>query len=166
MKVLFHWKGHHYQDNNVKDRRVAYPIHEEGRIYGYFDGASQRGINGARIVFHLSRSHIIKITVGLGRGNGLKAEMLAIRSLLWFARWRGFKSLIIYGDSQVIVNLFSGKHLINEILLDHWMLEIRGICNYFDDISCQHIYREANREADNLSKLVLGPWMASLDIPI
>lgn len=57
----------------------------------------------------------------------------------------------------MIVNWFIGKHGINEILLEHWMEEIPNIIKYFDEISCQRIYREANWEADKLSKLAVGP---------
>lgn len=108
-------------------------------------------------MLHLSKSHCFKITVALGCGNGLKAELLALRSLIWFACRRGCKSITIFGDSQVIVNWFIGKHGINEILLEHWMEEIPNIIKYFDEISCQRIYREANWEADKLSKLAVGP---------
>lgn len=38
------------------------------------------------------------------------------------------------------------------------MEEVRRISEHFDAITCQRIFREANTEADLLSKQALGPF--------
>lgn len=130
---------------------------EEGSIYGFFDGASQLGICGAGVLFSIQQNHIIKIMISLGSGNGLKAKILVLRCLLWYARRRGFLSLTIFGDSQVTVNWYNGIHNISAITLDPWLEEIRSLSASFVLIECHHIYREANVVADQLSKEALGP---------
>lgn len=141
----------------VKKRRVIHPRLEEGVIYGFFDGTSQLGMCGAGVLFCIRNNHSIRIMVSLGSGNGLKAEILALRCLLWFARRRGFLSLTIFGNCQVTVNWFNAKHNINAITLEPWTEEIRSLSASFDSIIYHHIYREANAVTDQLSKVALGP---------
>lgn len=156
-KVLFHWNGQHTETRVTKIRRVLNPRMVEDVTHGFFDGASQQGICGAGVLFCIHHNHNIKVTACLGNGNGLKAELLALRCLLWYACRRGFQSLNIYGDSQVAINWFNGQFNINAISLEPWMDEIRSLTACFVSISCQHILREANRVADQLSKEALGP---------
>lgn len=117
-KVLFQWNAQPIAMRNIKTRRITFPRLEEGIIHGFFDDASQQGICGAGVFFSIHQNHNIKITVSLGSENGLKAEIMELRCLLWFARRRGFLSLIIYGDSQVTVNWFNENHNISAITLE------------------------------------------------
>lgn len=102
--ILYHWNEHPERKGTIKIQRVTHPIMEEGAIYGFFDGASQRGICGGGIMIHCSNSHNFLLHVELGDDDGLKAELLALRCLLWFARKKGIKNLSIYGDSQLVVS--------------------------------------------------------------
>lgn len=130
---------------------------EEGQVVGFFDGASQRSICGGGIRICCSNTHNFHLHVGLGDGDRLKAELLALRCLLWFARRKGIKNLHLYGDSLLVVSWFKGTFAIRAIILDPWMEEVNHLRATFDHITCRHIYREANSSADHLSKAGIGP---------
>ena len=62
----------------------------------------------------------------------------------------------ILGDSKVIIDWALDKHQIHVMELDHWMNQIRILKAQFKDLRFQHIYREYNLEADDLSKKALN----------
>lgn len=116
-RVFYHRKGQPRDSTKAKARRISFPVLDEGIIHGFIDGASHPGTCGAGIFCYIRRNDHVKIQVGIGKGDGLKAELLALRCLLWFARRRGYSSLNIYGDSQM-VNWFNGIHTIRTMILE------------------------------------------------
>jgi hypothetical protein len=63
--------------------------------------------------------------------------------------------LQLVGDSKVIVDWFSFKNNLQVINLQPWMSRIRQLSENFQNLKVQHIYREYNREVDQLSKKAL-----------
>ena len=85
-------------------------------------------------------------------------ELLALWSILHFARSLGIDSIQIAGDSRIIVDWFKGFIQLEAVLLTFWMERIMQLKSHFVEISIQHIYREINYDADLLSKQALvGP---------
>lgn len=163
LKTIYQWNSYPSATLRPKLRRVLVPVIDDKSSHGFFDGASQRDVCGAGIVLYIHHNHHFNIQVGIGVGDGLKPELLALRCLLWFSLRRGFSTLNIFGDSQVVVNWFNGRHKIKALILEPWMEEVMRLRASFDSIYCQHIYREANSAADHLSKLTLGPMDGSLN---
>lgn len=71
--------------------------------------------------------------------------------------------LNIYGDSKIIVNWFNNIIVCHTHTLSNILDEVNLFKAQFNSISCQHIYREHNCSADELSKeatlLPQGEWM-------
>ena len=145
----------------VKPPRIILPpSFQHNMSVGFFDGASQDGGKkcgvGVVLISPLLGRFYIKWNCGFGTNT--RSELLALWSLLHFARSMGIDSLQIAGDSQVIVKWFDGTIQLEAVILSHWMERIRQLKRQFLKISIQHIYRENNREADFLSKQALaGP---------
>lgn len=156
-RILYHWSEFPERKCVDKIRRVIHPVMEEDHVFGFFDGASQRGLCGGGIWFRFSNTHSFHLHVMLGEGDGLKAELLALRCLLWCAWRKGINHLFIFCDSLLVVSWFNGSYAIRAIILDHWMEDVNLLRTSFDHITCRHIYREANTIADHLSKDDIGP---------
>jgi hypothetical protein len=59
------------------------------------------------------------------------------------------------GDSKVIIDWFSNENNLQVVSLQPWMEKIRVLSERFQQIKAQHIYRDYNKEADQLSKEAL-----------
>ena len=93
-----------------------------------------------------------------GSGTNTRYELLALWSILHFARTLGIGAIQIAGDSMVIVEWFRGTYHLELIHLTYWMDRIIQLKGQFQEIIIQHVYREVNNDADYLSKKALaGP---------
>jgi ribonuclease HI len=90
-----------------------------------------------------------------GSGTNTRGELLALWSILFFAHYKQVSCLQLVGDSKVIVDWFSFKHNLQVITLQPWLTRIRQLSENFQNLKIQHIYREYNREANQLSKQAL-----------
>lgn len=131
------------------------PIIQVGNV-GYFDGATKYGLCGDGMYLLLGNSSSFKLPMDVGRGSNTKTELLALWGLLFFANQRMITDLQILGDSKFIIDWALDKHQIHVINLDHWMNWDRTLKEQFRSLMFQHIYREFNREADDLSKQAMG----------
>ena len=125
---------------------------------GFFDGASQEGGTkcgvGAILISPLLGRYNIMWNCGIGTNT--RSEMLALWSILHFARTLGIDAIQIAGDSEVIVEWFKGSIHLESILLTYWMDRIMQLKGQFLEINIQHVYREINTDADILSKKALA----------
>ena len=64
----------------------------------------------------------------------------------------GLPKIQIFGDSSVIINWAKGTASLSPPELTHWCRDIRKICTCFLELYFDHVYREHNQIADNLSK--------------
>ena len=159
-KVQQVWKDGKDKSRLIKYRYIQQPYLQENMSIRYFDGASQNG--GLRCGFGA-----ILISLDLGRfnikwncgiGTNTRAELLALWSILHLAKLFGIETIQIIGDSRIIVDWFRGRVMLDSLTLTHWMDRIMQLKSYFTMVNIQHVYREINTAADNLSKLALdGP---------
>ena len=87
-----------------------------------------------------------------GNGTNTRSEMLALWSLLYYARTLDIDTIQIAGDSKVIVEWFKGTIHMESMILNYWMECIMQLKGQFLEINIQHVYRELNTDADHLSK--------------
>ena len=92
----------------------------------------------------------------VGIGTNTRFELLAVWGLLLFACTRNILQLQVMGDSMVIVDWALGIHNIHSVDLAHWLSRVKGIFRCFNSVSFQHIYREHNSLAAELSKKAIG----------
>lgn len=90
--------------------------------------------------------------MGLGNGTNNFAELITLRHLLHFSIGHDCMDLNIYGDSKTIVNWFNNITIFHAHTLSNILNEVNMFKSQFNCISCQHIYREHNSSADEISK--------------
>ena len=91
----------------------------------------------------------------VGSGTNTKSELLALWGLL-FALHKNFHELHVRGDSLVIIDWALGKHSIHSLELEHWILRVKDLIGHFRIVTFQHVFREFNSLADDLSKKAIG----------
>lgn len=69
----------------------------------------------------------------------------------------------IFGDSKIIIDWFNNITVFHTHTLSNILDEINILKAHFNDITCNHIYREHNISADQLSKVAMtlsgGEWL-------
>ena len=78
-------------------------------------------------------------------------EMLAVGRALWFAKELGFWSLIVEGDSEVIINLINGGNM-TQSEFGHILQDISFLCSFFSYVSFCHVKRQGNCVAHRLAR--------------
>ena len=159
-KLQLLWSEEPRRHRLKEPRIIQQPTFLHDRSIGYFDGASQNGGTscgvGAILISPVLGRYHIKWNCGIGTNT--RSELLALWSLLHYARTLGIDTIHIAGDSRIIVEWFAGKMKLEAVHLTQWMDRILELKRQFLEISIQHIYREINHEADLLSKQALeGP---------
>jgi ribonuclease HI len=128
-----------------------------------FDGASKGnpGAAGYGVVFHNHHGHIILINVGsLGHTTNNAVELWGLIRGLQLAIEHNFTKLIVEGDSQIIINIFS--KILNGVdperispswRLSHGLKTITDLMQPNHAVIPAHIRRKANQVADELANL-------------
>ena len=62
----------------------------------------------------------------------------------------------VLGDSKIVIDWLKGKGTLQVVTLYGWKDRISKLLTLFRYISCAHIYKEENQEADRLSKRALN----------
>ena len=140
--------------HNISRRNIG-PAPTLNYPVGFFDGASTRNKGGAGIMLMLSLEHHFHFKMGLGISTNARAKLLALWTLLCYAKSMGLPHLHIFGNSAVIINWFNHRSALSLITLDGWCLHIRELESHFICLTASHIYREHNTYADSLSKEAL-----------
>jgi ribonuclease HI len=88
----------------------------------------------------------------LGNGTNDYVELMSLKLLMVFALEKDCKQLSVFGDSKNPINWINGTQIWN----------IKSLQIFFDFFSCQHVYRERNKEADMASRkstyMEMGHW--------
>jgi hypothetical protein len=86
----------------------------------------------------------------------MKAEILGLRGLLYFASRLTINKIMVAGDSKVAIDWINDKSNLNLLYLISWKDKIRRLKDKFDGIKFMHVHRKFNSEADSLSKKALN----------
>ena len=107
---------------------------------------------GGGAILHLSENHSFEMMDGIGEGGNNRAELLSLKIVLIFATEKGCRSLKDFGDSLNVINWVKRIQACKDLLLQNILLSIWDIMESFDSISCEHVYRENNSQANSASK--------------
>ena len=92
-------------------------------------------------------------------------EVLAARRALWFGRELDFHSVVVEGDSKIIINSINGNTM-DHSEFGHILHDIKFLCSFFSCISFQHVRRQGNGLAHKLARRALSNpldvWMESV----
>jgi ribonuclease HI len=141
----------------------------QGYTVAFFDGATKVGGSrcGAGGTLKCIGAPDYRWLICCGVGTNTKAELMGAWASLCLANLLNIYHLQVLGDSKVIIEWLSKKGNLQVINLEGWKVRIRELMAVFQGINFQHIYRESNEEADNLSKralhspigkLIYFPW--------
>ena len=110
----------------------------------------------------LNSTHHFKIMMGLGTGSNNYANLMALKLLICFSIEKNCKNTSIFCDSLVILNWINKTQKCRNISLSALFKEANKFLSSFDFITCKHVYRERNKEAERISKaglnLAMGTW--------
>jgi ribonuclease HI len=91
----------------------------------------------------------------IGNKTNNQSEYSALILGLKEALSRNIKQLQVYGDSLLVINQVTGQFKVNNILLKELHQEVIKLTKNFDYIVFNHVYRDKNKRADQLSNMAL-----------
>jgi len=126
---------------------------------GWFDGATEPvnpGPSGIGALLTGPEGQRIEISRAIGIGTNNEAEYRALIALLETAVEHGVGSLIVHGDSQLVINQVAGDWSVGAPRLVPWYRQARRLVKRIGQVDWRWIPREQNRAADRLSHAALG----------
>jgi ribonuclease HI len=123
----------------------------------YFDGCSKGnpGLAGAGAVLYDPSGKEIwadSFFVGTKETNNV-AEYTGLLLGLREASKRGIQDILVRGDSLLVIKQMRGEYKVNSPNIQSLFLEARQLSLKFKTIVFEHVYREKNKRADELSNL-------------
>ena len=137
--------------NERKDAKI-FPLPE---FKLNFDGASKGnpGLSGAGMVIYKNEEEIWSSHKFIGCKTNNQAEYSALIFGLEGALKLGIKSLLVFGDSLLVINQVNGLYKVKSDFLLPLHKEVLSLKSKFDFIEFNHVYRDNNKRADQLSNM-------------
>ena len=98
---------------------------------------------------------VFKLKMDRGKGTNTSGELLALWCLLYFAGKKQVSHLQICGDSKVAIDWMARKCKLQVANLEGWQRKVANILSKSTQMDNQHIYREYNKDVNDLSKQAL-----------
>ena len=140
--------------NNKNERKDAkiFPLPE---FKLNFDGASKGnpGLSGAGMVIYKNEEEIWSSHKFIGCKTNNQAEYSALIFGLEGALNLGIKSLSVLGDSLLVINQVNGLYKVKSDFILPLHKEVLALKSKFDFIEFNHVYRDNNKRADQLSNM-------------
>ncbi|KAL6218551.1 hypothetical protein ACLB2K_011761 [Fragaria x ananassa] len=95
---------------------------------------------------------IITSSKNIGKASVPTTEASSLRDSILIAKNRGLTRIIVEGDSKIIIDAVNGK-ISAPWRLQQIIEDIKNLAQEFQEISFNHIYREANFAADATTSL-------------
>lgn len=92
----------------------------------------------------------------LAKAQIIFSKLVVVWSLLYWAKRLLIQDCRIFGDSRVAIDWLKGNTELAAPHLQHWCRCTKDMFYSFAHLNFEHIYRCFNKEADILSKRVLG----------
>ena len=131
---------------------------EENQYILYFDGCSKGnpGLGGAGAVLYKHGQEIWgssqlvgeKVTNNVAEYSGLIMGLNEVFT-------RNIKTIIVRGDSQLVIKQMKGEYKVKSSSLIEYYQQAKLLESYFDKIVFEHVYRDKNKRADELSNMAL-----------
>jgi len=130
----------------------------ENQYILYFDGCSKGnpGLGGAGAVLYKDglevwgSSQLVgeKVTNNVAEYTGL---IMGLQEVFV----RQIKSILVRGDSQLVIKQMKGEYKVKSSSLVEYYQQAKLLESYFDKIGFEHVYRDKNKRADELSNMAL-----------
>lgn len=129
---------------------------------GWFDGSAHPnpGKLGIGALLLGPNGERIEVSEGAGYGSSSDAEYAALTALLRaaLAVRPPPVQLLLYGDSQVVINDVLGTTPVGAKGLETQRATVVALLEQFTDVSLRWLPRHRNGEADRLSQLAIASW--------
>lgn len=128
----------------------------------FFDGAARDnpGLAGAGAVILSPEGNVVaKVGKFLGENTNNFAEYMALILGLKRAKAMGIKELEVFGDSELVVKQVNGDYQVKAENLKPLHAEARLLLRGFADATIQHVRREENGAADEMSNRAIDQRM-------
>lgn len=131
---------------------------EDPDILAFFDGSSVKKAGkwdgGIGAVAYCNGQKIVEISESIGEATNNVAEYTALIRLLESLLLYSNASIVVRGDSQLVINQVSGLLECKHPILFELLEEVNLLKKSFRNIQFVWVDRSHNKEADNLSGLV------------
>jgi ribonuclease HI len=131
---------------------------EENQYVLYFDGCSKGnpGLGGAGAVLYKDGEEVWgssklvgeKVTNNVAEYSGL---IMGLQEVFI----RKIKNILVRGDSQLVIKQMKGEYKVKSEGLVEYYKQSKLLESYFDKIVFEHVYRDKNKRADELSNMAL-----------
>ncbi|GMH25591.1 hypothetical protein Nepgr_027434 [Nepenthes gracilis] len=119
----------------------------------HVDGSAMKEGCGAGVVLRTPVGSEIKYSVTLGfPATNNVAEYEALIAGLRLAKECSARDLVVYSDSELVINQVLGNFEANHPQLSKYLMKVKGMTSDFEQIEFVHILRENNEKADSLAK--------------
>ena len=149
---------------NKKDKKGAkiFPSNYNSSYTLNFDGASKGnpGLSGAGMVIYKNGKEIWHSCKFLGKKTNNQSEYTALILGLKGAIELEITHLTVLGDSLLVINQVNGLFKVKSEMISDLYEEVCQLKAQFEFVEFNHVYREFNKRADELSNLAL------LDMPV
>jgi ribonuclease HI len=142
--------------NFKKDKKDA-KIYPSTEYIMNFDGACKGnpGLAGAGSVIYKNREEIWSAAKFVGYKTNNQAEYSALILGLQGALKLGINHLSVLGDSLLVINQVNGIYKVKSDAISNLHNEVMQLKSQFTFIEFNHVYREYNKRADELSNIAL-----------
>ena len=142
----------------------------------YVDGSSTQYVGGIGVILKYSKGGKLKYAVCLHYQTiNNKVEYEAPLKGIELAKSLGAESIVVQGDSQLIMGQVNGTCEVKEEWMKKYLNKVKQLVKKFKEASFLQIPREENMEADDLAKVALADelvdeydkvqYMPSIDLP-
>jgi ribonuclease HI len=134
----------------------------------FFDGASKGNpgaAGGGGVLLNPVGDLTLSYAWGLGQDTNNRAEALALWQGLVLARRKNLRSLVVFGDSRVILQAVISKKNLSQVHLAYLLMKIKMLVSKFQKIHFFHVLRGLNALADLEANngMLLGRSILSVD---
>jgi ribonuclease HI len=124
----------------------------------YTDGAARGNPGPAAFGYVIERpgETAVEASGYIGEATNNQAEYIALIRALARARELGHRNLVVYSDSELIVNQMNGAYKVKHPHLVPLHQQAKALVTQFEAVTIRHINREQNQHADRLCSHALG----------
>ena len=144
---------------NTKEKKYVIPESEEEYLL-QFDGCSKGnpGKAGSGAVIYKNKNEIWGKSLFIGDKNtNNEAEYIGLIIGLEEATNMGIKKLYVEGDSLLVIKQMKGEYKVKAKNLYKLYENAKTLEKQFTTVSYNHVYRNKNKRADELSNMALHP---------
>ncbi len=124
----------------------------------FFDGCSKNNPGEAGIGVAIYNNYLEEIAViskGIGIHSNNEAEYMALIEGLQTLLYRGIKNVLVFGDSQLVINQVTKVYKVKSENLIILYNQVQELIKQFDYIEFKHVLRDKNKRADELANIGL-----------